>query len=217
MWIKLSGELAVKLMPALSIGAASPRRATSPPQQDNHAGPTSPGSASRNRAKRFNCDHHGPNNTHDTPDCMVINGQQRVANISHQHISVHGNDVGWRVMGSAATDDAYLHLLPGTQHEVRLRLEETLVVGNTGLFDLLVGIRQMKPVADSLVQSPTAQLSFNPNVLEAPQYAVRVPMTRSSTRKMLRPCWTYFRNVGLEHTRTNLFRSRCLRVPVSQH
>lgn len=86
--------------------------------------------------------------------------------------------MGRQVIRSVATEKAYLHLLPGTPHQVRLRLEETLVVGNTDLFDLLVGNRQMKAIADSLSQYPTAHLTFTPNVLEAPSYALRVPMAK---------------------------------------
>lgn len=50
---------------------------------------------------------------------------------------------------------------------VRLGLEETLVVGNTDLFKVLIGNRQMKSVADSLTRYPTAQLHVYPNLLES--------------------------------------------------
>lgn len=60
-----------------------------------------------------------------------------------------GTEVDSKVLGTVDTLGAFLHLLPGTEHEVRLRLEETLVVGNTDLFEVLIGNQQMKPVADS--------------------------------------------------------------------
>lgn len=42
-----------------------------------------------------------------------------------------GTYVDRKVLCTVDTTGAYLHLLPGTEHEVLLRLEETLVVGNT--------------------------------------------------------------------------------------
>jgi len=89
-----------------------------------------------------------------------------------------GTDSERKVLETVDTQDAFFHLLPGTPHEMRLRLEETLVVGDTDLFDLLVGNRQMKPVTDSLVQFPSARLIMLPNVLEDPDYTVSVPMTK---------------------------------------
>ena len=86
--------------------------------------------------------------------------------------------MGRKVLGTVDAAGAFLYLLPGTDHEIRLRLDETLVVGNTDLFDVLIGNRQMKPVADSLVQYPTAQLQLFPNVLESPHFKITLPMTK---------------------------------------
>lgn len=45
-----------------------------------------------------------------------------------------GTDMDSKVLGIVDTTGAYLHFLPGTEHEGRLRLKKTLVVGNTDLF-----------------------------------------------------------------------------------
>lgn len=47
-------------------------------------------------------------------------------------------DMGCKVLGTVDTEDAQFHILPGTPHEVHLGLDETRVVGNTNLFNLLV-------------------------------------------------------------------------------
>lgn len=86
------------------------------------------------------------------------------------------------VIGLIDPQDAFVHILPGTQHEVRLRIEETLVVGDTDLFGLLVGNRQMKPVADSLSQYPTAHLTLSPKTLEEPHYSIRHPHDQRAPR-----------------------------------
>lgn len=99
-----------------------------------------------------------------------------------------GTDMDRRVLGMVDTSGAYLHLLPRTEHEVRLRLDETLVVGNTDLFEVLVGNHKMKPVADSLVQYPTAQLQLFPNILESPDYAVTLPRQRAPSAPSVLPC-----------------------------
>lgn len=77
-WINLSGELTMKLLPALSLRVASLHRATYPTRRDNNAAHSRTPAlvVARRRPKHYNCDHHGPNNTHDTRDCLVINGQQ---------------------------------------------------------------------------------------------------------------------------------------------
>lgn len=83
-----------------------------------------------------------------------------------------------KVLGTVDTAGAYLHLLPDTEHEVRLRLDDILEVGNTDLFEVLIGNRQVRPVADSLSQYPTVQLQVFPNVLESTGYSIAIPMTK---------------------------------------
>lgn len=78
-----------------------------------------------------------------------------------------GTDTDRKVLGMVDTAGVYLQLLPGTEHEVCLRLKQTLVVRNTDLFEVLVDSRKMKSVANSLTQYPTAQLQVHPNVLES--------------------------------------------------
>lgn len=72
-----------------------------------------------------------------------------------------------KVLGTVDTTDTYVRLLPGTPHKVHLHLEETLVVGNTDILNLLVGNRQMKPMADSLTQYPTLQLHLYSNLVDS--------------------------------------------------
>lgn len=52
------------------------------------------------------------------------------------------------------------------------------------MFDLLVGNRQIKPVVHNLVQHPTVKLSFYPNVLEALEYVLSVPVTKGPLRQV---------------------------------
>lgn len=83
-WINLSGELTLKMMPALSIKAASSCRAVPNLHviviviitYNNVARVQTPAPvAARSRPKRYHCDHHGPKNTHDSRDYLVMNGQ----------------------------------------------------------------------------------------------------------------------------------------------
>lgn len=69
-----------------------------------------------------------------------------------------GTDGNGQVLGRIDTSDAYIYLLQNTSHQVRLWLEETLVVGNTELFNLLVGNKQLKLIGECITQNPTAQL-----------------------------------------------------------
>lgn len=83
-----------------------------------------------------------------------------------------GTDVGQLVLlVTVDTKDVYLYILPGTQHEGCVPLEENLVLQSIEIFDVLVGMCQIKPEANSLVQYRTASLSFCPNILKAPKYA----------------------------------------------
>lgn len=61
---------------------------------------------------------------------------------------------------------------------MRLRLQETLVTGNTDIFDLLMGKCQIKPVVDKLMQNPIAQLHLYSNVQEPTRYLITIPMTK---------------------------------------
>ena len=51
-------------------------------------------------------------------------------------------------------------------------------MSNMDLFEILVGNKQMKAVADSLVQYPKAHLLLCPNLLETPDYLIEIPMTK---------------------------------------
>lgn len=83
-----------------------------------------------------------------------------------------------KVLATVDTSGTFLHLLPGLEHEARLWLEATLVVGSTDVFELLVGNRHMKSVAGSLMKYPRAQLHVYPNVLESMEYLLAIPMTK---------------------------------------
>lgn len=87
-----------------------------------------------------------------------------------------GTNMDCKVLGTIDTTDAYIEILPGTPHEVCLHLEETLMVGNPDLPDLLVGNRQMTPTVDSLTKYPFAQLHWHPNLIESTSYAITIPM-----------------------------------------
>ncbi|PNH00703.1 hypothetical protein TSOC_013458 [Tetrabaena socialis] len=74
-------------------------------------------------------------------------------------------------------------LLPGTPHAMDLPLMQTLVVSDSPLFDYLAGNEQMRSVADYVTQYPTAQLHFKPNIVEAPEHTLAMPMTKGPESK----------------------------------
>ncbi|PNG99615.1 hypothetical protein TSOC_014603, partial [Tetrabaena socialis] len=82
------------------------------------------------------------------------------------------------VLGELDTQGIVVTLLPGTPHAVDLPLTQTLVVSDSTLFDFLVGNEQMRSVADYVTQYPTAQLHFKPNIVEAPEHTLAMPMTK---------------------------------------
>lgn len=62
-----------------------------------------------------------------------IRSKKGLADHPYWHFPVHRHRCGPQSLGHrghVASIPPYLHLLPGTQHEIRLRLEETLVVGS---------------------------------------------------------------------------------------
>ncbi|GIM02255.1 hypothetical protein Vretimale_7167 [Volvox reticuliferus] len=81
------------------------------------------------------------------------------------------------VIGEIEIQGLKVTVLPGTVHEVRLGLTQTLVVEQAAMYDVLIGNDQMHPVADAITQYPVAQLHVYPNLLEHPKYIVSIPMT----------------------------------------
>ncbi|PNH00704.1 hypothetical protein TSOC_013459, partial [Tetrabaena socialis] len=87
------------------------------------------------------------------------------------------------VLGELDTQGVMITLLPGTPHAVDLPLTQTLVVSDSPLFDYLAGNEQMRSVADYVTQYPTAQLHFKPNIVEAPEHTLAMPMTKGPESK----------------------------------
>ncbi|PNH10929.1 hypothetical protein TSOC_002303 [Tetrabaena socialis] len=86
-------------------------------------------------------------------------------------------------LGELDTQGVMITLLPGTPHAVDLPLTQTLVVSDSPLFNYLAGNEQMRSVADYVTQYPTAQLHFKPNIVEAPEHTLAMPMTKGPESK----------------------------------
>lgn len=81
-WMNHASDLTAKTLQSLSFRNESYNQDTLPTQQSSGRtdGLYQTSAATRPKydleSKHFNCDHHGPNNTHETRDCLVLNGQQ---------------------------------------------------------------------------------------------------------------------------------------------